>query len=159
MSDRQRRNRQQRRWMVANAPGGSMADVIDDIDMEGHLTSRHRLAATMFMADLQSSHGTSEGVVADTQPRVDTSVRPRFWPVGSPGDIASLDQRLNRLRRHERQLMGHLVKSRELARGSLSDYGRMRSGYQSQKTARAYAVGRVVALLDTLADEYLGPEG
>jgi hypothetical protein len=43
-------------------------------------------------------------------------------------------------------------------RGTLSDLGRQRSGYATQKTARAFAVGRVSALLDTLADQYLGVE-
>jgi hypothetical protein len=65
---------------------------------------------------------------------------------------------LNRLHPHERQLMAHLVKTRELTRGSLSDFGRTRSAYQTQKTARAYAVARVSALLDTLAEQYLGPQ-
>jgi hypothetical protein len=36
---------------------------------------------------------------------------------------------LNRLHPHERQPMAHLVRTRELTRGSLFDFGRTRSAY------------------------------
>jgi hypothetical protein len=145
-----------RRLPAPDAPGGALPDVIDDLHAEGHLTQRQHQAALLFLRELQASCGRSAGLVMDISERVDTSRRPASRPPGGPS-VAHLDQRLNRLHGHERQLMAHLVRSRELARGKLSDYGRTRSAYATQKTARAFAVGRVSALLDSLADTYLGP--
>lgn len=143
------------------APGGSMGDVFADMRTEGHLSERQHLAGMLFLRDLQGQHGHSSGIVGEMRDKVDVSVRPRLWPPGGPSGsgLAPLDARLNRLRGHERRLMGWLIKHRELARGTLSDFGRLHSGYQTAKTQRAVAVGRIGALLDTLADEYLGAEG
>jgi hypothetical protein len=54
--------------------------------------------------------------------------------------------------------MANLVKMRELTRGSLADFGRTRSGYKARRDQIAVSIGRIGALLDTLADEYLGAE-
>jgi hypothetical protein len=147
-----------RRRAAADAPGGSMADVFEDLRAEGHLTGRQHQAVIRFLAELQTHHGRSDGIVGQIAERVQTSVRARLWPPGGPsGNLGSLDARLNRLRGHERRLMAYLIKHRELTRGSLRDFGRVHSAYTKRETARAYAVGRIAALAETLADEYLGP--
>lgn len=146
-----------RRLPAANAPGGAMGDLLEDLQQERHLSERQWLAATLFLRDLQGVHGHSGGLVGELRDKVDVSVRPRLWPPGGPsGDLGALDARLNRLRGHERRLMEFLIRHRELARGSLKDFGRMHSAYTKRETARAYAIGRIAALLETLADEYLG---
>jgi hypothetical protein len=134
-----------------------MGDVFEDMRAEAHLTERQYLAGLMVLRDLQAWHGTSGGIVGEVRDKVDVSTRPLLWPPGGPS-IAALDYRLNRLRPHERRLMAFLIKHRELARGTLGDFGRMYSGYKTAKTTRAVTVGRIGALLDSLADEYLGPQ-
>ncbi len=147
-----------RRQASPDAPGGSMGDVFEDLRTEKHISARQYQAAMLFLGDLGAAHGRSGGLVGSTTEKVQTGARERIWPPGGPRGIVALDQRLNRLRRHERRLMEFLIKHRELARGTLSDWGRVNSGYRTAKTARAVAVGRIGALLDTLADEYLGPD-
>ncbi len=150
-----------RRRPSPNAPGGAMGDMISDLHGEGHISARQLRAALAFLNDLHAWHGSSEGLVmGDMQDRVQLCRGARLWPPGgsSSASLAALDARLNRLRGHERRLMASLVKCRELARGSLSDLGRQLSGYKTARTTRAVMVGRIGALLDTLADEYLGPE-
>jgi len=136
-----------------------MGDIISDLHSERHLTARQFRAAVLFLSDLQAAHGDSGGLVGSGTEKVQTAARERLRPPGGPHGIVELDRRLNRLRPHERRLMTFLVTHREQARGKLSDYGRLRSGYSKRETARAVTVGRIGALLDTLAEEYLGPEG
>lgn len=135
-----------------------MGDVLDSLREDGHLSDRRYKAGMLFLADLQAAHGSSDGLVGQTAEKVDNGVRERLRPPGGPSGIAALDQRLNRLRKHERELMGWLVQHKERNRGSLADLGRVDSGYRTVKTGRAYAAGRVASLLDTLAEEYLGAE-
>jgi hypothetical protein len=135
-----------------------MSDVISDLHTEGHLTPRQFRAAVAFLGDLRGVHGRSAGLVGEMAEKVDSGCRTRLGPSGGPSGIFALDQRLNRLRGHERRLMEYLIKHRELARGSLSDFGRLHSGYKTARTTRAVAIGRIGALLDTLADEYLEPD-
>lgn len=139
-----------------------MGDVFDEMRDEGHLSFRQHLAAMAFLADLQASHGSSAGLVGDMSPRVQVGLRaPLAPPAGQGGvELVKLDERLGKkLRPHERRLMGALVMCREKARGTLADLGRLASGYKTSRTTRAVMVGRIGALLDTLAEEYLGPEG
>jgi hypothetical protein len=135
-----------------------MGDVLDSLREDGHLSERRYKAGVLFLADLQAVHGSSDGLVGQTSEKVDTGVRERMRPPGGPCGIVALDQRLNRLRKHERELMGWLVQHKERNRGSLADLGRVDSGYRTAKTGRAYAAGRIASLLDTLAEEYLGAE-
>ena len=144
-----------RRRASPDAPGGSMGDVLEDLRQEGHLTQRQYQACVLFLRDLQAYHGDSAGLVGQVSERVSMSNRPRVRPSGGPS-ISHLDSLLGGLRPHERELMAYLVKGREQLRGTLADFGRLHSGYQTMRTARAVAVGRIGALLDTLVDEYLG---
>jgi hypothetical protein len=134
-----------------------MGDVLETLHQEGRLTDRRYRAGMLFLADLQATHGDSSGLVGQIGEKVQAGVRERLAPPGGPRGIADLDGRLNRLRRHERELMGWLVRHKERNRGSLADLGRVDAGYVTVKTGRAYAAGRISALLDTLAEEYLGP--
>jgi hypothetical protein len=114
----------------------------------------------MFWRDLTAWYGGSEGLVmGDINDRVQLSRGARMWPPGGSysAALSTFDARLNRLRRHERRLVGWLIKHRELARGTLADFGRTTSAYKTRRDQRAVSVGRIGALLDTLADEYLGP--
>jgi hypothetical protein len=138
-----------------------MGDVFDDMRDEGHLSARQHLTAMLLLRDLRAHHGTSAGLVGDISPRVQMCAQARLAPPDGRGgvELGKLDVRLARLRSHERRLMGSLVMCREKARGTLADLGRMASGYKTSRTTRAVMVGRIGALLDTLAEEYLGPEG
>jgi hypothetical protein len=147
-----------RRRASPDAPGGSMGDVLDSLREEGHLSDRRYRAGMAFLAELQASHGQSAGLVGQLAEKVDTGATQRLWPSGGSRGIVALDARLNRLRRHERELMSWLVQHKERNRGSLADLGRIDSGYQTVRTGRAYAAGRIAALLDTLAEEYFGAE-
>jgi hypothetical protein len=135
-----------------------MGDVLDDLAAEGHLSTRQYRAVVLFLADLRAYHGRSDGLVGQTTEKVDSALREQICPPGGPRGIVELDNRLNRLRPHERRTMRDLVICREKPRGTLSDLGRLLSGYKTAKTTRAVMVGRIGALLDTLAEEYLGPE-
>ena len=135
-----------------------MGDIIDALKEEGHLSRRQHQAGVLLLRDLRAYHGQSDGLVGQTAEKVDSGSRARLWPPGGPC-IVALDARLNRLRPHERRLMAWLIRQRELPRGMLRDLGRDVSGYTDRIPARAVAVGRIGALLDTLADDYLGVDG
>ena len=68
-----------------------------------------------------------------------------------------MERLLKGLRPHERALVKALVTSPERGVVSLSEYGKARSNYATQRTARAYATGRLVAMLETLS-EVLEPQ-
>lgn len=137
-----------------------MGDLLEDMRLGGHLTPRQHRAAMLFLRDLGAQHGTSAGIVGVVGERVDSGIRPPLCPPGGliGADLVLLDNRLHGLRRHERWLLGFLVQHRELQRGTLRDLGRLRSGYTDRVAAQGVAVGRIGGLLDTLADEFLGPE-
>jgi hypothetical protein len=133
-----------------------MADLIQDLAAEKHLSPRQIRAASMFLRELQAHHGSSGGLVTNITEKIDVGRQARLRPPGGPS-IAALDARLNKLHQHERVLLAALVRHGEKGRATLSDYGRQRSGYSTGRTARAFSVGRVSGLLETLADTYFGP--
>jgi hypothetical protein len=145
-----------RRPPSPNAPGGSLGDIIDDLRHEGHLSPRQLKAVLIFLAELQRSHGASAGLVTNISEKVDLSRREAQRPPGG-ASITELDHRLHRLRPHERELLKCLITAREKPRGTLTDYGKARCGFSQQRTAKAFAIGRVSALLESLADDFLGP--
>jgi len=136
--------------------GGSFPDVLAELHKEGHITDRQYGTACRFVADMQASHGTSDGIVSQTQERVQTSHRARTRPPGGgdPDAFARMDRLLCQLRSHERGVLEFLILRRELPRGSLCDLGRQLSRYQTNKTTRAAAVGRIGALLDSVVELY-----
>ena len=134
-----------------------MPDVVADLVLEGHLQPRLQRAAQLFLVALQASHGSSGGLVMSTRDKIDVSRRPSYGPPPGGGSIALMERLLKGLHHHERELLKHLVTAREKPRGALSDYGKGRSAYASQRTAHAFAVGRLTGLLETLAEKIDGP--
>lgn len=139
-------------WMA----GGAMGDVLEELHKEGHVSDAHYVATCRFLHDLRRSHGTSDGIVGQMCERVQTSTRERLAPPGGgdPDAWVRVMRALNGLAWHERMLFSYLVRQKELARGSLSDFGRQVSGYKTNKTTRAYAVGRINSLLASIAELY-----
>jgi hypothetical protein len=152
LNDRQQAAYSQLDWMA----GGAMGDVVEELHKEGHVSDAHYVTACRFLHDLRRSHGTSDGIVGQLCERVQTSTRERLAPPGG-GDFDAYERVrrvLDGLFGHERRLIGFLVVQKELARGSLSDFGRQMSGYKTNKTTRAYAVGRINGLLASIAELY-----
>jgi hypothetical protein len=65
-----------------------------------------------------------------------------------------MDRVVGNLRTHERETMAYLIRCRELSRGTLAERGRQTSGYTHGRAARAFMTGRIVALLDSIAEVY-----
>jgi hypothetical protein len=63
-----------------------------------------------------------------------------------------MDRLLSKLRGHERELLGYLIVKRELPRGSLADRGRVKSGFEHNRSARAFTTGQIVSLLDSVVE-------
>jgi hypothetical protein len=139
-------------WMA----GGSFRDVLMELHKEGHISDVQYVTACRLVQDMQRAHGSSAGIVSQTQERVQTSLRSRTAPPGGgdPDAFARMDRLLSQLRGHERDVLAFLILKRELPRGSLSDLGRLLSRYQTNKTTRAAAVGRIGALLDSVVELY-----
>ena len=138
-------------WMA----GGSMGDVVAILRREGHLSDMQYAAAARLLRAMRRAHGSSGGIVGELQERVQTSIRERIAPPGGgdPDAFALVDRVLSKLRRHERELLGHLIVMRELPRGgSLADRGRARSGFEHTRSARACTTGQIVSLLDTVVE-------
>lgn len=140
-------------WMA----GGCLGDVLVELRKEGHISDQQYALACCLLRDMRKAHGNSNGIVASfMQERVQTSTRNRDRPPGGgdPDAFRRMDAVLHGLRRHERDVLAYLICRRELPRGSLSELGRGRSAYKTQKTMRAAAVGRIGALLDSIAEVY-----
>jgi len=141
-----------RRCATANAPGGSFGDVMDELKEEGHLTLRQWNAGQLLLVVLQTSHGSSAGIVGQVGDKVDNSTRQPLYPPGGGTGADAVGALLKGLRHHERELFKFLVVHRELPRGSLADWARTRSAYKTNKTCRAMAVGRITGFLDSIAE-------
>jgi len=136
--------------------GGALGDTLEELYKDGHISGLQYATASKFLHDLRTSRGSSEGVVGVVEERVQSSTRSRIAP---PGAHANAAQRrtahvLKQLRDHERETLHFLIMRREMARGGLSDLGRIRSNYQTQKTTRAAATGLVRALVATIVEVY-----
>lgn len=152
LKDRSRAHASSMDW---NA-GGAMGDVVEELHREGHVPDDHCLAVYRLLEDMRRAHGSSDGIVGQVCERVQTCTRERLAPPGG-GDLDAFNRMtrlLDALSVHERRLLNFLVVQRELARGSLSDLGRMSSGYQTNKTTRAFAVGRISSLLASIHESY-----
>ncbi len=137
-------------WMA----GGATEDVVDELRKEGHVTDRQYVAVRRFLDDMRKAHGSSGGIVPQYGERVQSSLRERMAPPGGgdPDAFVRMNRVLTGLREHERQLLGYLIVKRELPRGSLTDRGRMTSGYSNGKTARAFTTGQIRALFESIAE-------
>jgi hypothetical protein len=125
--------------------------VVDDIQKEAnHLTTWQKLAAALLMQHMSGVIGSSDGLVGQMSTKVDCSTRPRAAPPNSYGSVNhQIAQVVSSLRPHEKDLLSRIARGRG---GCLADYGKVKSGFQVNRTARAFAIGRVSALLDTVAE-------
>jgi hypothetical protein len=111
----------------------------------------------LLMAYLQMCAGSSAGLVLQFADKVDAGGLLGFKPC-YPGDSFALQaqERISKmllgLRQHERALLTFLIVRRERAYGKLSDYGKGKSSYSVNRTAHACAIGRLGALLDSVAE-------
>ncbi len=148
MSDRAARAR----FSLDSMAGGAFGDIVCEMQREGHVPSAHLASAYKLLRDMRAAHGASAGIVPLYGERVQASLRSRERPPGGgdPDAFARMRRVLDGLSEHERALLGWLIVSKELPRGSLSDLGRMHSGYKTARTTRAYAVGRIASLLASI---------
>jgi hypothetical protein len=137
--------------------GGAFGDVIEELWKEGHIPQEHYMSARRFLHDMRRFHGHSHGVVQYGE-RVQSSYTDRLPALGGSSEAFRRVQKLlDGLYAHDRGLFNYLVRKKELARGSLSDLGRMWSGYKTNKTTRAYMAGRVASLIATMHENYCEP--
>jgi len=139
-------------WMA----GGGIADVLGILQREGHIPSHQVLAISKLLDDMRAAHGSSKGLVCQMDnDRVGNSGTALF--LTSHGDLYAFERMqslLASLHPHERRTLAHLITYKEKDRGSLNDFGRTHSAYETPKTARAFAIGRVSALLQSIAERY-----
>jgi len=130
---------------------------VHELYREGHIPEEHYVSAQRFLQDVRKFHGHSHGVVQYGE-RVQSSYKDRL-PVlgGRPDAFRRMQKMLDGLYAHDRGLFNYLVRQKELARGSLSDLGRMWSGYTTNKTTRAYMTGRVASLVASMHESYSEP--
>lgn len=129
--------------------GGGAAALFDLLRRHGHLRSDHLRTADALVRRLQAYEGQSYGVID-----------PRRVPVSDGGHgyelpyvlRADSDALLARLRAHERQTLNFAVLFRDRAGCSLAAFGRASSAYSDTTAACAYAVGRIIATLDSCGE-------
>jgi hypothetical protein len=125
--------------------------VVDDIRKEAsHLTVSQYEAAKLIMAYMAGGWGSSEGLVGQIGTKVDCSTVARLYPPSGGGHLDERTaQQLRGLRQHEIELISRIAFGRGRC---LEEYGMVNSGYKTNKTARAFAIGRVTALLESVAE-------
>lgn len=156
MSDRRQARIQDRISTEDWQAGGHLGDFLRDIYKAGHLAPEEFVAGMSLLDDMQQVHGTSGGLTARYGDQVD-NVQPERLPprFGSrPDAYQRMQTALDSLRPHERDLLSHLVRGRELQRGKLSDWGRVRSGYSRPDAQAAFAVGQIKSMLASLGEIY-----
>ena len=160
MSNRTRAEQTPRDVLYLNRltdPGGALGDVVDEVYKEGHIPAAHYASAQCFLRDMRKFHGHSFGIVQYAE-RVQSSYKDRLPALGSrPEAFRRMQKVLDGFYEHDRGLFNYLVRKKELARGALSDLGRMWSGYKTNKTTRAYMVGRVASMVATMHETYGEP--
>lgn len=136
--------------------GGALGDTLEELFKEGHISGMQYAVALRFLEDMRNAYGSSAGLVGVVEERVQTSTKTYHAPPGVPANAAQrrMSHVLRSLREHERETLHFLIMRRELARGGLSDLGRIKSNYQTQKTTRAAATGLVRALVATIVEVY-----
>lgn len=134
----------------AGRPAG-LGYVVDDIRKEAsHLTVYQYQAAMLIMQHMSGGGGSSEGLVGQMADKVDCSTVARIAPPNPGGWVDERTSReLRGLRQHEIELISRIAFGRGRC---LEEYGMVNSGYKTNKTARAFAIGRVTALLESVAE-------
>jgi len=140
--------------------GGSLPDVLNDLKREGHIDDRLYIAGSRLVIDMTRCHGHSGSLVSKYGDQVQGGGS-EYLPSRFKTDFEAfrrMDAVLNGLKEHERHTLRECVTAKEAQRGQLSDIGRRRSGYTTAKTARAFAVGQIKALLESVAEMYQMPQ-
>lgn len=139
-------------WMA----GGNLGDVLTGLHREGHVRPHQARAVSLFLDDMRRCHGSSAGLVCQMDnDKIGNSGKAMF--LTSHGDLFAFERMqslLASLHPHERQTLAFLITCKEKDRGSLADYGRRHSAYEPAKTTRAWSVGRISALLESIAERY-----
>lgn len=132
--------------------GGSLLDTALRLHSDGHIGDRLLAAGGRLVRDMTVCHGTSAGMVGQYDGPTGRSDPHTRLPVrsGAYEAFARMQRVLDALRPHEKDLLRFLVCSRDLERGSLADWGRQTSAYQSKPTQIASAAGQVRCLLETI---------
>lgn len=139
--------------------GGSLPDLIADLAKSGRLTQRESRAAFQLVKDIRSSGGCSGSLGCRYGERISSGTGGGKLDFGRPVGPTDADVRLqfvlDGLSEGDREVFKFLVVNGELARPKLADFGASRAGYKpGSDTAAGYAVGRVAAMLDHIADGY-----
>ncbi len=139
--------------------GGALPELLIDLKREGHIDDRLYSAGSRLVLDMTRCHGTSAGLTAQYGDQVQGG-RSEKLPSRFAVELDAfrrMDRVLGGLKQHERETLRQCVVSKELQRGNLSDMGRRNSRYATPKTARAFAVGQIKALLESVAEMYHMP--
>lgn len=136
--------------------GGSLPDLLEELYKGEHIDVRHLAVAGALVCDMRQIHGSSGGLTARYGSQVDGGRSegrpPRFG--ARPEAFDRMNRVLRGLRQHERELLKRCILNRELRRGGLAQWGREQSAYAHGDTARAFAVGQVKSMLETLGELY-----
>ena len=136
--------------------GGAFGDILEDLKREGHIRDELYIAGFRLIHDMTRCHGHSGGLIGsyDDNPKGGRHERLPAVHVPDMDAFSRMDRVLGGLRGHERELLSYCVKSRDLARGGISDWGRQRSKYSTAKTQRAWTVGQIRSLLESIFELY-----
>lgn len=138
--------------------GGSLADILHDLKREGHIGDTLYVDGCRLVHDLTRCHGSSVGLTARYGDQVDSGGS-GYLPgmrQSDPDAFARVERVLSALRQHERRTLQHCILTRQQRRGGLAAWGRLRTAYRTEKTARAAGTGEVRALLETISELYRG---
>lgn len=136
--------------------GGNFVDILTDLKREGHIGDELYIAGCRLLHDMTRVHGASTGLTAKYDDKVDTGSQPSLPPrfAADLDAFTRMNSVLCQLRDHERAVLAFCILSRELQRGSMSDWGRQHSAYVTAKRAHSFAVGQIKSLLESLSEIY-----
>jgi len=135
---------------------GSLGHIIVKLQRENHLSTSQVRAGLRLINDMKRGCArTGSSVLSSYGERI-RSGQSNGHMMPLDGDLDSFARCvwiLDRLREHERQTLEWCLDVGDRG-GSLAMLGEERSGYVSQKTAKAWAAGQVAMLLHTIEELY-----
>ncbi len=118
-----------------------------------HRTNRllphHVWAGRQLIRTLRAAEGQSYGVIDPTAAHIGGNGSSELPYV--IGRMES-EELLRRLRSHERETVNFMVLYKDVKGANLAQFGRERSTYQDRESASAYAMGRILATLDSVCE-------
>ena len=129
--------------------------ILLDLSAQGRITKLQAAAALALDADLEANTGRSLCKVGSYEPRVDGGGHGWREPqIGIDHDASDRIDRLTMmLHPHERDLLGQIIRLNFVARGGIAALA-VETCYGSEQLRNAAIIGRVQALLDTVAVFY-----